>query len=426
MFQNWEFLLGEIWGLIALAALVGLFAGWLIWNRSRELRTLRSDLKSRTRELEKVQKNNATLTSKYDGTVAAHESERNALRAASDKMEADLADHVKRNAALENSLSEWKSREQSLAKKMEDRDVLIRAKSKAESEHANEIARMRRRDEMIAKMKSDLQMAKSQAERATALEAELEASRAQIHQARQDTNELERLREKSERVDQLERNLTRASAEAAGLTSLKAQLEARNDKIRELEQSGRPDQATADRIVGLERDLQAAKASGGAVNALRSEVDRLRGAVATRDATIASLRPRSAEATPRTLPSSLVSASSGDAGIPDYDGDGRLEGRNEGRKPDTLQTARGGRADDLKRIKGVGPALERMLNRMGFFHYDQVAAWTSEEVAWVDANLDGFNGRVTRDEWVAQAQILASGGSTEFASRVDDGAVYSA
>ena len=50
--------------------------------------------------------------------------------------------------------------------------------------------------------------------------------------------------------------------------------------------------------------------------------------------------------------------------------------------------------------------------------------WTADEIAWVDDNLEGFKGRVTRDDWVAQARILAAGGTTEFASRVDQGEVY--
>jgi NADH-quinone oxidoreductase subunit E len=86
-------------------------------------------------------------------------------------------------------------------------------------------------------------------------------------------------------------------------------------------------------------------------------------------------------------------------------------------RPAALEAARGGKADDLKKIKGVGPKLEALLNRLGFFHFDQVAAWTAAELAWVDDNLDGFKGRATRDEWVAQAKILAAGGETEFSSR---------
>jgi NADH-quinone oxidoreductase subunit E len=76
-------------------------------------------------------------------------------------------------------------------------------------------------------------------------------------------------------------------------------------------------------------------------------------------------------------------------------------------RPTALKAARGGRADDLKTIVGVGPALEKLLHRLGFFHFDQIAAWTGAEVAWVDENLEGFKGRVTRDKWVAQAKLLA-------------------
>jgi len=76
-------------------------------------------------------------------------------------------------------------------------------------------------------------------------------------------------------------------------------------------------------------------------------------------------------------------------------------------KPATLSAARNGVADDLKLIKGVGPRLEKLLNSMGFYHFDQVAAWTAAELSWVDDNLEGFKGRATRDEWVARARVLA-------------------
>lgn len=93
-------------------------------------------------------------------------------------------------------------------------------------------------------------------------------------------------------------------------------------------------------------------------------------------------------------------------------------------KPETLDGPRGNEADDLKRIKGIGPKLEQLVNRLGFYHFDQIAAWTPAEVAWVDDNLEGFKGRVTRDGWVEQARVLADGGSTVFSNRVEDGDVY--
>jgi len=78
-----------------------------------------------------------------------------------------------------------------------------------------------------------------------------------------------------------------------------------------------------------------------------------------------------------------------------------------GIRPEGLKAAREGKPDDLKIIKGIGPKLEALCHRQGHYHFDQIAAWTVAEVAWVDDNLEGFKGRVTRDDWVAQAKLLA-------------------
>ena len=92
-------------------------------------------------------------------------------------------------------------------------------------------------------------------------------------------------------------------------------------------------------------------------------------------------------------------------------------------RPEALSAARDGGADDLKMIKVVGPKLEIMLNELGFYHFDQIAGWSAAEVAWVNDNLTGFKGRVSRDNWVEQARKLASGQETEFSKRVSDGDV---
>ncbi|MHA7773011.1 NADH-quinone oxidoreductase subunit E [Roseibium sp. M-1] len=94
------------------------------------------------------------------------------------------------------------------------------------------------------------------------------------------------------------------------------------------------------------------------------------------------------------------------------------------KEPELLKAARGGKADDLKKLKGVGPKLEATLNELGFFHFDQVASWGPAEVAWVDSRLK-FKGRIERDGWIDQAKILASGGETDFSKRVEAGEVAS-
>lgn len=96
----------------------------------------------------------------------------------------------------------------------------------------------------------------------------------------------------------------------------------------------------------------------------------------------------------------------------------------EENKPAGLSAARDGKPDNLKEIKGVGPKLEKLLHSMGYYHFDQIAAWKKKEIAWVDENLEGFKGRVSRDEWVKQAKVLAKGGTTEFSKKVGKGDVY--
>jgi NADH-quinone oxidoreductase subunit E len=97
-----------------------------------------------------------------------------------------------------------------------------------------------------------------------------------------------------------------------------------------------------------------------------------------------------------------------------------------GKKPRTMKAPRKSGADDLKLIKGVGPKMETMLNGLGFWHWDQVAKWGRAEVAWVDDNLEGFKGRVSRDNWVKQAKKLAAGGQTEFSKRAHKDGRYKA
>ena len=75
-------------------------------------------------------------------------------------------------------------------------------------------------------------------------------------------------------------------------------------------------------------------------------------------------------------------------------------------------------ADDLKRIKGIGPEIERKLNAMGVRRYSEIAGWTSADVARVNREI-GQEGRVQHENWIEQAQILGRGGETAFSRRVD-------
>lgn len=169
-------------------------------------------------------------------------------------------------------------------------------------------------------------------------------------------------------------------------------------------------------------DAAAAKAKADAAKA-KADADTA-AAKAKADAAAAKKKADAAAKKKADAAAKASAAKAAKTGDVDYDGDGVIEGKNEGKRPAALKGPRGGKADDLKQIKGVGPKMEKMCNSLGFYHFDQIAGWSKDEIAWVDANLEGFKGRVTRDTWVKQAKILAAGGTTEFSKKVDKGGVY--
>ena len=81
------------------------------------------------------------------------------------------------------------------------------------------------------------------------------------------------------------------------------------------------------------------------------------------------------------------------------------ESVTEGERPPGLAGPRNGKADDLRRIKGIGPKNEGVLNSLGLYHYEQIAALTPANIDWLDAYLK-FPGRIARDDWVGQAKVL--------------------
>ena len=78
-------------------------------------------------------------------------------------------------------------------------------------------------------------------------------------------------------------------------------------------------------------------------------------------------------------------------------------------KPALYGALPAGGVDDLKLIWGVGPKLEAMLNEMGVYRFDQIAAWSEMNLRWVDQNLKAFKGSAARDRWIDQANKLAVG-----------------
>lgn len=87
------------------------------------------------------------------------------------------------------------------------------------------------------------------------------------------------------------------------------------------------------------------------------------------------------------------------------------EARHSGRRPPGLAAPHGGQADDLRRIRGIGPQNEARLHRLGIWHFAQIAAWDGDNVKWASSYL-AFPGRIDREGWVEQAKALAGAGGS--------------
>ncbi len=60
--------------------------------------------------------------------------------------------------------------------------------------------------------------------------------------------------------------------------------------------------------------------------------------------------------------------------------------------------------DNLKKIKGVGPAIEKTLNEMGIVRFQQIADMSEYDIDRVAQRLKGFRSRIYREDWIGQAR----------------------
>ena len=83
--------------------------------------------------------------------------------------------------------------------------------------------------------------------------------------------------------------------------------------------------------------------------------------------------------------------------------------------PAAAETSAG--ADDLTRIKGLGPKIAALLRGLGITRFDQIASWSEADIARIDPQLGTFQGRISRDNWIEQARYLSAGDVAGFEAR---------
>lgn len=82
-----------------------------------------------------------------------------------------------------------------------------------------------------------------------------------------------------------------------------------------------------------------------------------------------------------------------------------------------VAAAPAGPPDELTRMKGVGPKVAALLTSLGITRFDQIAAWSDDDVARIDGQLGAFKGRIVRDQWIEQARLLAAGDTAGYEAK---------
>lgn len=211
-----------------------------------------------------------------------------------------------------------------------------------------------------------------------------------------------RLSESNESLDKLQLELKGASEKVG---ELEAQLETSQASVAELEGSTAVSDAEAE-VAAVRSDLSAAVADLEACNAerdrLAAQIGDLETSVTTSAERIAALEAElvAARAVPESSPEPVAPA----AVPPEEDAPTKEEGL--ARIAEIAARTSGGTPaadDDLKKVHGIGPKLERTLKGLGISSFRQIANFEAEDIAYVTAALDAFKGRIERDDWMNSA-----------------------
>jgi predicted flap endonuclease-1-like 5' DNA nuclease len=377
-------LIGQILGCLLIAAAIGFAVGWLLRHRS----AVSNDHQLTERETELRVKGQALDTALYElkvktSSVMMLESRIASLESLGRSAHQEVVSRQERIERLQHELKE--SHAQTASSEAEYQASLQRLaeQESAMAAFANEVrqanaARTKAQEELLHKEQEILELQERLAEAA--------APRAEIDRLRVHISELEPAQG---RVHWLEVQLSEKEAQhRRAVQLLESEIAARDRRLAESAQQGELLAERDRRIDTLERRLSE-------LHTLQAEMAGQAKTMGEQEEEIMRLRKRLGE----------VRAA--------------LRGRNDGSPvlarpngaanqlslqiPAAKQPA-APRKDDLKKIPGIGPAIERALNKMGTFTYVQIAKWKDTDIARVARKLDTRSGRVKPDDWIAGAK----------------------
>ena len=400
-------LIAQMLGCLLVAAAIGLMMGWLLRSfatseKRQQLSEIAARLRGREHELDTLNHELKVRTSAVqmlEGKIMVSE-------AALKDLQTELAGKVEQAAALQAQVTEQGVR---LHAAERERDTLRMEVETAE-------AALRERAAGYAEMQSQLEAAQ---DLLVSSDQEIATLKGWVDQLAPKDAEIARLRARIqelepfvERTKQMERALEQERGNArAALEHKERDLEQQRASLRHLDERLAQEQAQseADRrrfasaIQEKDAELQRLRASVEELEQLRGRLEKqevaLREAeerrvmdVSEREEEISALRKRLVEY--RVAQKFGGQAKAGDSAARTK-GSGNA-GAGQEKKPQ--------QKDDLKKIHGIGPVMERVLNRMGMFTFRQIAEWDQHDIEHVASELNTFPDRIHRDKWVDGAK----------------------
>src|SRR5512146_276275 len=377
-------LIGQMLGCLIVAAAIGGAVGWLLRHLSAapiaqrlidsetELRVKEEALDTALYELKTGTSTLQMLEDKISSLESLGRSAQQELASRQDRVHAlykELTDALQRLSASESE------RKASLHR-MDEQDAAMAAYDN-EARQAN-AARTPTQQELLLKNQEVLELQQRLADSEARL-AETDRLRALV----------EEMEPAQGRVHWLEVQLSEKEAQHRGAVhQLMEQLAARDRRIAELAQQERLLEDRDRRITVLERRIEE-------LNSLQAEFAGQAKMMGEKEEEISRLRKRLVE----VRAALRVRADGGHVVARATDPANQLSLQIGHAKP-----SNGPQKDDLKKIHGIGPVLERALNRMGTYTYVQIAKWTASDIARIAQKLDTNPDRIKRDNWIAGAK----------------------
>ncbi len=396
-------------GCLLVATTIGLMMGWLLRSfatseKRQQLSEIATRLRGREHELDTLNHELKVRTS----AVQMLEGKMITSEAALKDLTADLAVKVEQLTALQTEVREKGVRlhaaereRDTLRREVEDAEARLKTQSvgfadmQTQMENAEDV--LISRDQEIATLKTWVE--------------QLAPKDAEIARLRARTEELEPFQERSRRLErELEQDRARASAALQGkeqeLARHRTHIGEMESELARLRAQNQEDLTRfTETIQQRDQDIQRLRATVEELEVFRGEVEKkeiaLREAeerrvmdVSEREEEIGALRKRLVEyrvaqrhhtQAKSTAPADATSHSTSAAG------------RGAGK-------SRSAQKDDLKQIHGIGPVMERVLNRMGMFTFRQIAEWKEQDVEHMASELNTFPDRIRHDNWIAGAK----------------------